>query len=395
MPRYESAALREERSALTTSLRAIYTSADSENRSLTAEETQEAARIEERFKSASTELRQLELVEGYSPETRQAKVEPNGDTAETRAKADEAEYRDAIVKYLATGDASELRTAFVTNVPANGGFAVPQTWADNVRDILVDQGAIRKLATVLNTTTGNPINFPLVATQMTAAARAEGGSLNESEDTVKNIQLNSYEVSALIKTSREFLRDGLNVDTWFAKRAGQAIGVKEGNYFAVGAGSGSSQAQGIMGVAATGKTAASAGLLAYTDITGLMGSVSGPYRNTPNTAFVVSDTTWVALMNLVDTTGRPIFVPSLALGSPDTLMGKPLYTDPNLAAIGTGNKSVLFGDISAYTIRSVGGIEVQVLNELYAANGQVGFWVREYVDGNLLDLNAAKVLLHP
>lgn len=54
----------------------------------------------------------------------------------------------------------------------------------------------------------------------------------------------------------------------------------------------------------------------------------------------------------------------------------------------------MFGDIGkAYVIRDVEGTSVKVLNELYAANGQVGFRTSLRTDGDLWDSAAAKVLL--
>jgi hypothetical protein len=156
MPRYQSAALREERANLLTSLQTIFTAAETESRDLTPEETQEASRIETRFTAASTELRQLELVEGYSPEQRAAErnIERNGGPAEQRgvgvARTASTATRSWIHS-LGTGDTSGDRVRAPDGVrhervAINGGYNVPQSWADGIRDILVDIGVIRSLA---------------------------------------------------------------------------------------------------------------------------------------------------------------------------------------------------------------------------------------------------------
>ena len=60
--------------------------------------------------------------------------------------------------------------------------------------------------------------------------------------------------------------------------------------------------------------------------------------------------------NPADTTDQYLWQPSIQAGAPDTLLGKPVYTDPNVAAVATSAKSVAFGDFSAYFVRQVNGI---------------------------------------
>jgi len=397
MPRYESAALREERAQLHQGLKAIYDTAKSENRDITAEETQEAERIEKRFSDASKELRHLELVEGYSPEQRKqpgTEVEQNAG-AETRGDPEaEREYRDALVRYLTTGDGSEIRAAHSTQIGANGGFNVPESWASGIRDVLVDAGAIRGIADVQETATGNIINFPVLGTPGSADLRTEGDASAESEDQIDTVPIGARDISTLVKASREYLRDGTNVDAWIQRRIGQRLAVKEGSLYAVGTGPANNQPQGIMGVAPTGKTAASTTAVAYGDMVDLMFSVSAPYRGAPNAAWLVGDTTAAALMKLEDTEGHLIWIVNTQVGQPDTFLGKRIFTDPNIPTIASGHKSVAFGDWGEYLIRVAGGVEIQVLQELFAVNGMVGFLAHEYVDANLLNRNAIKTLEH-
>ena len=48
-------------------------------------------------------------------------------------------------------------------------------------------------------------------------------------------------------------------------------------------------------------------------------------------------------------------------------------------------KPIIFGDFSNYYVRNVQGIQVVRLNELYAANGQVGFMAFMRADGALVN----------
>jgi HK97 family phage major capsid protein len=101
------------------------------------------------------------------------------------------------------------------------------------------------------------------------------------------------------------------------------------------------------------------------------------------------------IRGIVGTVGQPLWQPSIQAGQPDTLLGKGVYVDPDMAsasAISTGTISGLFGDFSYYWIRDSSGIAFQRLNELYAANGQVGFRAYHRTDGKLMNTAAVKKL---
>jgi HK97 family phage major capsid protein len=62
-----------------------------------------------------------------------------------------------------------------------------------------------------------------------------------------------------------------------------------------------------------------------------------------------------------------VWQPGLTAGVPDTILGKPLYTDPNMPAVGAAAKSVLFGDFSTYFVRQVEAIRFERSDD-YAFN---------------------------
>jgi HK97 family phage major capsid protein len=78
------------------------------------------------------------------------------------------------------------------------------------------------------------------------------------------------------------------------------------------------------------------------------------------------------------------------VGSPDTLLGYRIAENPYVAAIGTSAKSVLFGDMSSYHVRQVGGIEVVRSDEAYFTSDQVAFRALIRIDGALGQSGAVK-----
>jgi HK97 family phage major capsid protein len=64
-------------------------------------------------------------------------------------------------------------------------------------------------------------------------------------------------------------------------------------------------------------------------------------------------------------------------------------TDPNVAAVGLTAKSVIFGDLSRYFIRQVGGIRMEQSNDFAFASDLVTFKAAWRADGALTDLTGA------
>ena len=89
---------------------------------------------------------------------------------------------------------------------------------------------------------------------------------------------------------------------------------------------------------------------------------------------------------------RYLWQPSLTAGTPDTILGRPVRTSAYMPAIAASAKTIAFGDFSYYWIADRQGRSFKRLNELYAANGQVGFLASQRVDGKLILSEAIKVL---
>ena len=88
---------------------------------------------------------------------------------------------------------------------------------------------------------------------------------------------------------------------------------------------------------------------------------------------MLNDSTIKAVRKLKDSNGQYLWQPSLVAGTPDTILGRPVKTSAYMPAIAAGAKTIAFGDFSYYWIADRQGRSFKRLNELYAANGQVGF----------------------
>src|SRR5258708_8313556 len=94
-------------------------------------------------------------------------------------------------------------------------------------------------------------------------------------------------------------------------------------------------------------------------------------------------------MNGSATSGLPIWEPSMVLGSPDLLLGKPLVADPFMPAVVTGATSVAFGDFSQFFVRLVGPVRFERSDDFLFSQDLVAFRCVLRGDGTLGDLTGA------
>lgn len=190
--------------------------------------------------------------------------------------------------------------------------------------------------------------------------------------------------------ARELIDDtGVDLQGYLSMQAGRAVGNALGAHLATG--TGSSQPSGIVTGSTLGVTAAggTAGAVTADGLIDLQYAVIAPYRNSPSAGWLMKDSTVGQVRKLKDTTNQYIWQPGLQSGSPDLLLGKPVNTDPNIAAAGVNAKSVLFGDVSAYFVRLAGGVRFERSDE-YAFNSDlVTFRCLVKGDGVLVDQTGA------
>jgi HK97 family phage major capsid protein len=80
------------------------------------------------------------------------------------------------------------------------------------------------------------------------------------------------------------------------------------------------------------KTGSSTSGVTFADVIGWYHSVPPAYRN--DIVFNCSDNLLQAIRSIVDSYGRPIYVESLSSDMPDKLLGRPVFVNTDLAAIG-------------------------------------------------------------
>lgn len=429
--------LQDERTRLLGEMRTMNDLAESESRSFTAEESETYSRLETDFDERGATIKretklaaaEAELAErnAISVDGRLTQVSDDTETRDVRY-TETREYRSALRDYLRKGElemspenrgilakgTEELRDqAKGTN--SLGGFLVPIDFQKQLALHALQAGTMRQNRAGQNaivTGSGEQLQIPKTTVYGSASWVTEGSASTGNDSSFGQVTLYAFTARRLVKVSVELVQDNaVDLESHLAKAIGMSIGRLENTGYWVG--SGVNQPTGLITVLQTlgapgiGKTGATGQTIAITadDVIDLFFSVGPQYR--ANGEYVMNDSTVKAVRKLKDSTGNYLFATtpgsggSLAYATPDTLQGKPLWSDPDVPAMAAGAYSVIFGDLSAYQIRDVGvagpeaesrpigAFSVIRLNERFMDGLQIGFLGYHRTDGNMIDQTGA------
>lgn len=273
-----------------------------------------------------------------------------------------------------------------------GGHTVGTGFYAQLVDHLIEvSGVMQAGPTILMTERGDNLPIPRTTAHSTATSEiAEATAITESDPAFNQLVLGAYKYGETVQASYELMEDTyVDLLGYLAMQCGRAVGNAFGTRLVTG--TGTSQPQGVATAATVGVTGGAGVTGAFTadNLIDLFFSVISPYRASPACAWLMRDATLGAVRKLKDTTNQYIWQPSLQVGAPDTLLGKPVYTDPNVAAVGLSARSVLFGDMSRYFVRQVRDIRFERSDD-FAFNADLStFRCVLRGDGGLADTSGA------
>jgi len=301
-----------------------------------------------------------------------------------------SEYKKAFWNNMRKKNYYDVQNALQVGTDSEGGYLVPDEFEKTLVEALEEENIFRKLATVIQTSSGDR-KIPVVSSKGEAAWIDEESAYPESDDTFGQVSIGTYKVATMLKVSDELLNDSaFNLEAYISKEFGRRIGAKEEEAFFIGDGTG--KPTGVFhatGGASDGVTTTGAGIT-FDDVMDLFHSLKSPYRK--KAVWALNDSTVKALRKLKDGNNNYIWQPSVQAGVPDMILNRPYYTTSYAPVLEGGNKVMAFGDFSYYWIADRQGRSFKRLNELFAATGQVGFLASQRVDGKLILSEAIKTM---
>lgn len=390
--------LREKRAALVNEMNHIVAAAQSEGRSLNAEENQKFDAIENDVRALGESAEKIERAEQMKKEIAAGR--------EARAEQKEITKREAFSKYLRHGLAglnAEERSLVeqrgtdpqLTTPASAGGYLVPEDFSYALSVATKFTGEVERLAQVLNTQSGATLPYPKVDdTSVVGAILSEGSADVVSDMTFAALNLGAYTYSSkIVKVSYQLLQDAaFDLDTFLVDALGTRIARGQNAHFTTG--DGSSKPTGLITAGSSALTTASATAITADEILTLIHSVDKSYRNSASFALMGADSTAAAIRKLGvgSSNDFPVFIPGMAAGEPDRVFGVPFYVNNDMAAIAATNKPLVAADFSKYVVRNAGGVQMLRLNERYADALLVGFIAYKRSDAGAINGSAIKYI---
>lgn len=305
---------------------------------------------------------------------------------------------------MSAEEALKVRNTMSTTTGSEGGYTVPTEVASTLVSLIKKYAFMRAVADNITTASGGPLSYPTSdGTSETGELVAQNASAAAADPTFGTRDMATYKFgSKVIAVPIELLQDTtIDLEAMIMQRMRDRIGRIQNTYFTTG--TGSSQPTGLVTASSVGKTGTTGQTLTiiYDDLVDIVDSVDAAYledgQNEP--AFMVSQTMRRVIRKIKDTSGRPIWTPSyeggMAVGTPDRLLGYPVYLNNDLAVPAANAKSLAFGKFKRYLIRDA--LEVSLFrfdDSAYTTKGQVGFLAWARAGGNLLDINSVKLYQH-
>jgi len=285
-----------------------------------------------------------------------------------------------------------------------GGFTVPTTLVETLYQKLFDDSAILQAGpTILRTASGETLKLPrltsLVVTPAGAAFNqsmakvAEAGPIIEGEPRFDQVQLDAYKYAQYTQVSRELVEDSvLDIETLL----GQVLGRNLSNFigYDLTLGTGTGEPRGVRTLVPSGnKITGATGVSGAPNTTDfdqffdVIAKLKPGYRR--NAKWLVNDASSFTLRKL-KMGSVYAWEPNLqTAGAPDTFLGYPLLTDPNMPTFSTtAGVSVLFGDFSAYYVRMVKDVRIEWSMEFAWVNDLLSVKAVMRADGDAIDDDA-------
>lgn len=244
---------------------------------------------------------------------------------------------------------------------ADGGYLVPEEFANMIVEDIRDQNVMRQIAAPAINVTTDTFHLPALASRPKAQWRSEKAVKNTSTVQFGEQVFTPYSLAVIVPLTNELVADaslGVNgsVVNYVSGLMATSLSEKEEEAFWVGNGSG--KPTGVDGGAYSLRTVTVGSNQADSIMSAFMRTPQG-YRN--RGVFVANATTWERIGNLKDSQNNYLLT-NLASSPTQTLRGRPIYEVNYLA-----NGTLLYGDFGYYQIVDREGISIRVSDEATVA----------------------------
>ena len=358
------------RNNLIAQAREVLDFAEAEKRGLTAEENQKIARIEADIDQADTAINTARSIADREARATEA-------SASFAPSTNSSANSDAeILRSIAMGETRGHEFVRENRTLVPSANTVGQSFYDPVFEIAQLVGPMLTTSEIFATSSGENLVIPTVTATSTSGSVAAAGTISESNPTFSSITLGAEKYGALVQVAQELVTDaGFDITSYIAQQLGTSLGLKVNDVL-------TTKLSAAAGSVVTGGTGVS-GVASYENLIDLVYGIADGARVLPGLGFMMSKTGIAAARKLKDGAGNYIWTNSAVPGQPATLLGYNVFENPNIAATGVGNKSVLFGHLPSFKVRVAGGMRVDQSADFAFNTDTVTYRGLMRVDGGL------------
>lgn len=275
---------------------------------------------------------------------------------------------------------------------STGATFIPEGFVNQLEVNMLAFGGMRQVAETIRTATGAPMPWPTVSDTSNKGRRIGENTAvatNVEPSTGQKVWYAHKYTSDAILVPTELMEDSaFDLVSLLGQMLGERLGRITNQEFTLGTGNG--QPKGLVPASTLGKTTTGATAITADEVIDLLHSVDPAYRT--GAGFMMHDGIVLYLRKLKDGSGRYLWSSGLQAGVADTILGHTLTVNQDMqASVATGTKTMLFGQLSNYKIRTVGSIRIYRLEERYRDNDQDGFMAFIREDGNLVEAGTPPV----
>lgn len=327
------------------------------------------------------------------------------DTADERKDA----HAKAFLKWARNGDreAEAAMKAMNITTGADGEYLVPDNLDHQILQLAIEASPIRQLAGHIQLSTDRYEKLVGIHGATGGWVAETTARSNTNTPQFAQLTVSSGEIYASALATQRSLDDAmLDLESYIASEVSDVFSTMEDIAFITG--NGVSRPKGFLAgnVVNTADATRTFGDIQYipTGAAGAWGTgaagtsdllfdveveLKAAYRN--GASWLMPKKVLQTIRKWKDTTNNYLWQPSLQAGTPSSLIGYPVTTDENMAAVANNSLSVAFGNFKqAYLVADIRG--TRMLRDPYTQKPYVVFYTTKRVGGMLLNSEAIKVL---
>ena len=391
--------LKEKREDLKNQMRSILDSAKAEERTLSDEEASKFDALDKEVKSIDSTIEREEKMN--SLEEKEVKPETNKELtpAEKRMykSIEERDDYNSFAEYIRSEVSGVKNRADASSLTkSDNGAVIPKTIINKIIEKVEEISPVYKLATHYDIPgTANIPTEDTSSDSITVAYATEFTDLTSHSNKFGTVELTGYLYGALTKISKSLLKNSnFQLTNWVINKMSKKIAKFIEGELLNGTTSKVSGIAGSYDSTNMNKVLASKSAVTSDELIDAQELVPDIYQ--ADAIWVMNKATRTAIRKSKDSDGNYLLNRDLSAKWGYTLLGKDVYCSDNVAKLGAVSKNVIFyGDLSGLAVKEGEKTEIQILNELFAAQHAIGVVAWGEIDAKVEDKQKIAVVSTP